>query len=72
MASRVLTVVGVVKDVKRNWYERDIASTVYLPDAQWGSSSMQVLLRTTRFNPVLLTCFESARGAGSCRPAWPV
>jgi len=42
---RVLTVVGVVKDVKRNWYERDIAAMVYLPDAQWGSASMQVLLR---------------------------
>jgi predicted lysophospholipase L1 biosynthesis ABC-type transport system permease subunit len=41
----VLTVVGVVKDVKRNWYERDIASMVYLPDAQWGASTMQVLLR---------------------------
>jgi putative ABC transport system permease protein len=43
--SRSVTVVGVVKDVKRNWYERDIASMVYLPDAQWGASTMQVLLR---------------------------
>jgi predicted permease len=43
--SLALTVVGVVKDVKRNWYERDVASMVYLPDAQWGASSMQVLLR---------------------------
>ena len=43
--ARALTVVGVVKDVKRNWYERDIASMVYLPDAQWGASSVQVLLR---------------------------
>ena len=42
---RALTVVGVVKDVKRNWYERDMASMVYLPDAQWGASTMQVLLR---------------------------
>jgi putative ABC transport system permease protein len=43
--SRVLTVVGVVKDVKRNWYERDIASMLYLPDAQWGAATMQVLIR---------------------------
>jgi putative ABC transport system permease protein len=43
--ARTLTVVGVVKDVKRNWYERDMASMVYLPDAQWGAPGMQVLLR---------------------------
>ena len=43
--SRAVTVVGVVKDVKRNWYERDIANMLYLPDAQWGASTMQVILR---------------------------
>jgi hypothetical protein len=37
--SRSVTVVGVVKDVKRNWYERDIANMLYLPDAQWGAST---------------------------------
>jgi len=46
--NRVLTVVGVARDVKRNWYERDIANMVYLPDAQWGASTMQVLLRSAQ------------------------
>ena len=45
VSDRVLTVVGVAKDVKRNWYERDIASMVYLPDPQWGAATMQLLLR---------------------------
>jgi len=45
LAKRQVTVVGVVKDVKRNWFERDVASMVYLPDAQWGASVMQVLVR---------------------------
>jgi len=43
--SHAVTVVGVVKDVKRNWYERDMASIVYLPDAQWGASITQVVMR---------------------------
>jgi len=41
-------VVGVARDVKRNWYERDIANMVYLPDAQWGASTTQVLLRSAQ------------------------
>jgi predicted permease len=55
VATRVLTVIGVVRDVKRNWYEKDVASMVYLPDAQWGAPTMQVLLRVaTGRDPVLL------------------
>jgi putative ABC transport system permease protein len=45
VGDRSLTVVGVARDVKRNWYERDIASMVYLPDPQWGASTMQVIVR---------------------------
>jgi predicted permease len=42
---RVATVVGVAHDVKRNWFERDIAAMAYLPDAQWGAATTSLVVR---------------------------
>ncbi len=42
---RVATVVGVARDVKRNWFERDVADMAYVPDAQWGAGSMSLVVR---------------------------
>lgn len=44
-APRTYTVIGVAHDVKRNWFERDIAPMAYVADAQWGTAFMQVLVR---------------------------
>jgi len=71
VASRVLTVVGVVKDVKRNWYERDIASMVYLPDAQWGASTMQVLLRVAADRDPELLAAPARRALTALDPRVP-
>ena len=69
--SRALTVVGVVRDVKRNWYERDIASMVYLPDAQWGASSTQVLLRTEAGRDPALLGAPARRALAALDPLVP-
>jgi hypothetical protein len=39
-------VIGVARDVKRNWFERDVAPMAYVADAQWGAVLMQVILRS--------------------------
>lgn len=44
-APRAYTVIGVARDVKRNWFERDVASMVYVAEAQWGARLMQVIVR---------------------------
>jgi predicted lysophospholipase L1 biosynthesis ABC-type transport system permease subunit len=44
-APRSYTVIGVARDVKRNWFERDVAPMVYVADAQWGTALMQVVVR---------------------------
>ena len=44
-ALRTYTVIGVARDVKRNWFERDVAPMVYVADAQWGAPFMQVIVR---------------------------
>jgi hypothetical protein len=67
----VLTVVGVVKDVKRNWYERDIASMVYLPDAQWGAVTMQVLLRVAAGRDPGLLALPARRALATLDPRVP-
>jgi putative ABC transport system permease protein len=71
LASHAVTVVGVVKDVKRNWYERDIASMVYLPDAQWGASTMQVLLRTMPGRDPVLLAASARRALAAVDPSVP-
>src|SRR5206468_4259290 len=43
---RMYTVIGVARDVKRNWFERDVAPMAYVADAQWGAALMQVLVRS--------------------------
>jgi len=43
---RTYTVIGVARDVKRNWFERDVAPMVYVADAQWGATLMQVVVRS--------------------------
>ena len=37
--------IGVARDVKRNWFERDMVPMVYVADAQWGASFMNVIVR---------------------------
>ena len=71
LSSRALTVVGVVKDVKRNWYERDMASMIYLPNAQWGSSSMHVLLRSERGRDPALLAAPARRVLAQLDPLVP-
>ena len=44
-ASRLYTVIGVARDVKRNWFERDVAPMAYVADAQWGAARMHVSVR---------------------------
>ncbi|TMA30972.1 MAG: ABC transporter permease [Deltaproteobacteria bacterium] len=39
------TVVGVVADVRRNWFDRDMAPTVYVPMAQWPPAGFQLAVR---------------------------
>jgi putative ABC transport system permease protein len=43
--ARDVTVVGVARDVKRNWYEREFADMVYLADAQWGAATTSLVVR---------------------------
>ncbi len=43
--THTVTVVGVARDVKRNWFERDVVDMAYLPDAQWGASVMSLVVR---------------------------
>jgi len=71
VGTRAVTVVGVVKDVKRNWYERDIASMVYLPDAQWGAASMQVLLRAQAGRDPSLLAAPARRALAALDPLVP-
>jgi putative ABC transport system permease protein len=71
VGSRAVTVVGVVKDVKRNWYERDIASMVYLPDAQWGASTTQVLLRAEAGRDPALLGAPARRALAALDPLVP-
>ncbi|HEY6196904.1 MAG TPA: FtsX-like permease family protein, partial [Candidatus Eisenbacteria bacterium] len=42
---RDYAVIGVARDVRRNWFERDVAPMAYVADAQWGARSMQVIVR---------------------------
>jgi putative ABC transport system permease protein len=44
-APRTYTVIGVARDVKRNWFERDVAPMAYVADAQWGAAFMQLIVR---------------------------
>ena len=39
------TVVGVAADVRRNWFDRDLAPTVYVPIAQWAPVNLQLAVR---------------------------
>jgi len=71
LASREVSVVGVVRDVKRNWYERDIASMVYLPDAQWGAATMQVLLRADAGRDPALLSASARRVLAALDPRVP-
>jgi predicted permease len=71
VGSRTVTVVGVVRDVKRNWYERDIASMVYLPDAQWGAVTMQVLLRVAAGRDPGLLALPARRTLATLDPRVP-
>jgi len=38
------SVVGIAADVRRNWFDRDLAPTVYVPIAQWAPASFQLAL----------------------------
>jgi hypothetical protein len=57
--------------VKRNWYERDIASMVYLPDGQWGASSMQVLLRVQSGRDPLMLAAPARHALAALDPLVP-
>ena len=48
IAPRAYTVIGVARDVKRNWFERDVAPMAYVADAQWGAAFMQVIVRAEK------------------------
>ena len=50
--TRLATVVGVARDVKRNWFERDVFAMAYLADRQWGAATMSLVVRAP--DPVAL------------------
>ena len=46
-AAAAITVVGVVADVRLNWYDPEPRSVIYLPDAQTPARQTTVVIRTT-------------------------
>ncbi|MEQ1833429.1 MAG: FtsX-like permease family protein, partial [Candidatus Eisenbacteria bacterium] len=57
------TVIGVARDVKRNWIERDIAPMVYVADAQRGAAGTSLLVRGSGMAPVDAPAVRAALAA---------
>ncbi len=56
-------VIGVARDVKRNWFEHDTAPMIYVADAQWGGVGMNLLVRGGRDPLALATPVRQALAA---------
>jgi len=62
-------VVGVAADVRRNWFERDLAPTVYVPVAQWAPVAFQLAVRTAG-DPAAMTA-AARRALAALDPQQP-
>jgi putative ABC transport system permease protein len=52
------TVIGVVADVKLNWFDAQIRPTLYVPYSQWPKNSETLLVRSSGYQATLLSAIR--------------